>query len=102
MQMLVMARKLRDFEAFTTPQQSDYADLQWGEPAKAKGVALAATRPHAEWYTRRARVRAFIRDRLIYPASVLVRHMTGLGSPGLWRRTHFVKVDPYHLDLSGH
>ncbi|MBY0613573.1 MAG: hypothetical protein K2P80_15465 [Beijerinckiaceae bacterium] len=102
-QILVVARKLADFETFTVPQQSDYADLQWDKAPEAMADAGGPRDGHAaepatrDWMTRRARLRGFLRDRVVYPALVVTRHMLGLGMPGLWRRKYFVPVDPYQL-----
>ena len=97
MQMLVVARKERNFDTFTVPQQSDYADLQWQDEAPVAKTRLDIEQASRDWLSRNARIRGILRDRLIYPALVVTRHMLGLGMPGLWRRQHFMPVDPFSL-----
>ena len=100
MQLMVVAKKVRNYDTFTVPQQSDYSDLQWDEP-KAGAAAPEKRREVEEgsrpWLAPGARLRGAIRDRIVYPALVVTRHMLGLGMPGLWRRSHFMPVDPYKL-----
>ena len=101
-QILVVARKQSDFTTFTVPQQSDYADLQWnndsfGSLAEISGQNRADDRAPRHWLTRKAKLRGFLRDRIVYPALVITRHMLGLGMPGLWRKQDFVPVDPFRL-----
>lgn len=70
------------------PLQSDYAEQSWS--VKAEDLRKA----HEDWRSPRARFRAAVRDRLIYPAAVIARHGAGVGMPGLWRRSHFKPFDP--------
>lgn len=81
-QIIAMARKARALAQPVTPQQSDYSELQWGTDA-----AGAVVDPHAGWRTPKARARSFVRDRLVYPAAVALRHLTGIGMPGMWKLT---------------
>ena len=94
-QGIVVARKVADLAQPVVPQQSDYSVLQWN-------ASLAETgRVHAGWRSPAARFRALLRDRVVYPLSVVARHMLGLTAPGLWRRALFVPVDPLRCDLMG-
>lgn len=90
MQLIVVAK--RSEAAITarshTPLQSDYAEQGW------KVSAEALRKAHDDWRSPKARIRAQIRDRIVYPVAVVARHMLGFGMPGLWRRSHFKPVDP--------
>ena len=95
-QIIAMARKAKALPAAVNPQQSDYAQTQWGTDA-----AGAAVDPHADWRMPKARAKAFVRDRMVYPAAVALRHMTGLGMPMLWKKAQFLPVDPMKERLAG-
>jgi SAM-dependent methyltransferase len=89
MQLIVVAR--RDDGPGgrrSMPLQSDYAEQSWSAEAGA------LRRAHEDWRSPKARLRALVRDRLIYPAAIVARHSAGLGMPGLWRRSHFKPFDP--------
>ncbi len=95
-QIFVVANKQKNYEHFTIPQQSDYADLQWNSHTVIK------TRANRIWLTRKSKLRGVILNRFIYPLLVVARHMFGVsipkqGLPGLWRRKNFISVDPYNL-----
>lgn len=90
MQLIVVARRTGSAISARshTPLQSDYADQGW------KVSAEDLRKAHDDWRSPKARLRASIRDRLVYPGAIAVRHMLGLGMPGLWRRSHFKPIDP--------
>ncbi len=90
MQLIVVARRTGgEITARShTPLQSDYAEQGW------KVSAEELRKAHDDWRSPKARLRAALRDRAIYPAAIAVRHVLGLGMPGLWRRSHFQPVDP--------
>ncbi len=103
-QMFVVARKVTDFDRFTNPQQSDYADAQWSDgdataPVHAQQQA-AEQRSIRAWETPAARWKGRIKDRLLFPALVITRHLFGIGMPGIWQKEHFTAVDPYNLPPS--
>ena len=49
---------------------------------------------HRAWQSPEAQVKAVIRDRLVYPAAVALRHAGIGGVAGLWRRDLFKPFDP--------
>lgn len=87
-QLIAIAKKVRAVESFVVPQQSDYAGGVW---KMDQGAVQAA---HGAWSSPKARLRAFVRDRLAYPAAVLLRSAGGSRIPGLWRRELFRPFDP--------
>ena len=93
LQLIVVARKARDVGAFVTPQQSDYEAGAW-----TSSEAGLAERTRA-WSRTGTKVRSALRDRVIYPLAVPLRHMFGIGMPGLWRRAHFAPFDPWRDPL---
>ena len=93
LQLIVVARKARDVGAFVTPQQSDYEAGAW-----TSSEAGLAERTRA-WSRTGTKVRSALRDRVVYPLAVPLRHMFGIGMPGLWRRAHFAPFDPWRDPL---
>lgn len=92
-QSLVAARKSARRDQAAIPQQSDYSQLQWD-------ASLAHTgRAHGRWSSPAARLRALARDRVLYPLTVVARHMFGLGVAGFWRQSQFAAFDPRKSSL---
>ena len=88
LQMIVVARKSASVATPVVPQQSDYADGVWKMSQDQVKTA------HNAWHTPKARLKSAIRDRLVYPASVALRHAGIGGVAGLWRRELFQPFDP--------
>lgn len=88
LQMIVVARKAAPVAAQVVPQQSDYDEGVWKMSQDQVKTA------HKAWNSPKARLKSAIRDRLVYPASVALRHAGIGGVAGLWRRELFQPFDP--------
>lgn len=92
-QLFAIARRSGAQPAFSVPQQSDYQEGVWTMEQKAVQSA------HAQWRSPKARLKAALRDRVLYPAAVLARSLGAPVIPGLWRRDLFAPIDPARNDL---
>jgi hypothetical protein len=94
LQLIVIARKARNVPAFVNPQQSDYSDIEWTKSDNGS---------KREDFSILDNMRFLVINRMAYPMQILLRHTTGFcfgtGMPGLWRRSLFERVDPFHHRL---
>jgi SAM-dependent methyltransferase len=87
-QIIVIARKARTLNTPAIPQQSDYADLNWGKsPAELNAV-------HASRTSWSGDLRQAVKVRGVFPAMAAIRNFGGPGFPGLYQTRKFAPVDP--------
>ena len=89
-EIVAIARKVGSLPASVTPQQSDYSLDLWNKADEVRS---------RKWSPRKKSISSAFYNKVIFPASVGLRYLAGIGMPVLDRHPCFEAIDPFSIGV---